>query len=147
MIIVTIHEVITLLTIEKECLCRNIDGSCERVCQLCDIVQLDDMLKSMYDISIERLSDLERPMTLKEALDSTDPCIFLETNPSIGDKIYAVRLERLYDGEQQPVETCEVYQIGIESPIRLFLQFYGKTWRCWKSNPTREDRLSVDWDV
>lgn len=45
----TINRQIELLKIERECVQRNHDGSCNRDCANCDLVQIDTDLLEMYD--------------------------------------------------------------------------------------------------
>jgi wyosine [tRNA(Phe)-imidazoG37] synthetase (radical SAM superfamily) len=42
-------RILELLKIERECIQRNCDKTCDRNCGYCDLVQTDEDLKEMYD--------------------------------------------------------------------------------------------------
>ena len=50
----------------------------------------------------------------------------------------------------QPVESGEtdihIYEFGNERPIEAKKYLYGKTWRCWTSCPTDEQREAEPWN-
>jgi hypothetical protein len=58
----TIERMIELLSIEHECILRNTNGSCDRQCERCELVQDDGELGEMYERAI---AILERQESVK----------------------------------------------------------------------------------
>ena len=55
-----------------------------------------------------------------------------------------------FDGWAEPVDSSEcrinLYDFGNEVPVETEYSEYGKTWRCWTSRPTEEQKKEVPWD-
>lgn len=51
-----LERVKELLTIEKECITRNVNKECNRNCETCDLVQDDIELLEMYNNVIDLVS-------------------------------------------------------------------------------------------
>lgn len=49
----------------------------------------------------------------------------------------------LEDGEEEPIY---LYYVGTDYFKHYDQNTYGKTWRCWSSRPTDEQRKAVEWD-
>ena len=77
-------------------------------------------------------------MTLEEAVDDYSGVVYYESIYS--SIVLAGYPESIRNGR------CEFATIGSEDTEKDMLSDYGKTWRCWTSWPTDEQRKMVKWD-
>lgn len=81
---------------------------------------------------------LQKPLTLEE-LTALPEVVYLECTFFL--RIFAVLPRSISYGSSptinlQMVDVCEKFRIDK----------YGKTWRCWASHPTDEERAAVAWE-
>jgi hypothetical protein len=141
----TIERIIELLEIEKECILRNATGECNRDCAKCDLVQDDTELQEMYTEVIAMTKAQEpRVMTLEEVLHlKFDDIVFFELSAT-GVVISAIVIdviEHMPDGDIGLIQFRHIQ----EPTNNADLEYYGKTWRCWTSRPTDEQRAAEAW--
>ena len=139
----TIERMIELLNVEHQCMLRNAHGDCDRACASCDLVQDDGELHEMYTEVIALLKAQEpRVMTLEEVnrLEQNE-VVWLEDN-GIKEVIPAITVEHSHRYAQQSV--CLMI---VENP-RLWVETfdYNGRWRCWTSEPTKEQREAAKWN-
>ena len=104
--------------------------------------------KNLYDSEDEAYAaairrPLQKPLTLKEACESEEPCVYMETIDS--DAIEAVRV--IEDGKNAYGETTYcTYMLDDDNLNWEAERRYGKTWRCWATKPSEEERSAAKWE-
>lgn len=79
---------------------------------------------------MERLIDVHRPYSFEELSTVTDAHIYLEyRQPEYSSGYRRTAWIRAWMGSEK-------------GPNRAL---YGKTWRCWEKEPTREETLGAEW--
>lgn len=87
---------------------------------------------------------LQKPLTLEEACGSEEPCVYLEEKDggifAAWVKAYEKTMLYLYSKRE------DVCAISTFAKHELFeKQKYNKTWRCWATKPTDEERKAAKW--
>ncbi len=139
----TIQRISELLEIERECVFRNACGECNRFCAECDLLQDGTELHEMYTDVIALLKAQEpRVMTLEEVINSNDP-IYIEQTEHDGK--WCVVLKRSVEGYYKgPFDKVTLF-MGVDGYLPFITSEYNKTWRCWTSRPTDEQREAIPW--
>lgn len=132
------EKVIKGLQIERECVSRD----CDRDCGKCDLVQDRDWLLSVYDDALALLKEQEaRVMGADEIVLSTDPSKWLWIERKGDYCAEAFKSGKTISGLIAFDSEAPCAFLYCERPDE-----YGKTWRCWTSRPTDEQREAVKWD-
>jgi hypothetical protein len=132
----TVERMIELLEIEKECVRRNACGECNRACHICDLLQDDTELHEMYEEVIALLKAQEPRVIDFDDVIGGDECWLEAINGACG---YADCYACTGTGEVQ------VFRCNFDNPQYIKASDYLKTWRCWTSRPTDEQRKDVAW--
>ena len=137
----TIQRMIELLKIEHECMLRGAHDDCDRNCADCELVQDDGELHEMYTNVIGMLKEQEaRVLTLDEA--AADQEVWTEAKLRGTERIpLFISILWLTDDAKD----FELELIGTSRRAFMLANEYGKTWRCWSSKPTDEQRKAVKW--
>lgn len=74
----------------------------------------------------------------------------LEILKSVKEALKAQEPRVLTLDEAKKADVCWYEKKGLEPVLQVTIVFrtfgYGKTWRCWSSKPTEEQREAVKWD-
>ncbi len=125
----TIERMIELLNIEHECILRNINGNCDRDCDVCDLVQDDADLDEMYTGVIDILKTHEPRVMTSQDFDENPmkdqygnlPC-WLES--------------------REPLVASNWCRWNEDDFIRPMM----RNFRPWTSRPTDEQRKATSWN-
>lgn len=83
---------------------------------------------------------LQKPMTLEEACGSEEPCVYFEDR-DFGE-ISAASVDIGFAHGDIRYRTIDV----LGGYIHKEESAYGKTWRCWATKPTDDERKAAKWD-
>lgn len=102
------------------------------------------LMDKMHEDALALLKAQEpRVMTIEEIEQWNQPDVWMEMKdgkPDIcGD--YLMPMTRMHYEFW-----CAIIVDGSKHPPALNGDYYGKTWRCWTSRPTDEQREAVKWD-
>lgn len=136
--------------IDSECFGCVYENDCSNACpnDYAAKIKSDaaDMIEQLSE-ELERLKEkpLQKPLTLEEACESKEPCVYLEQKDgslfAAWAKAYEKTMLYLYSKRE------DVCAISTFAKHELFeKQKYNKTWRCWATKPTDEERKAAKWD-
>lgn len=121
---------------QKVCMYESTMKSCPYI-QLCG-----DYEEAFYDCTTALAKDVltvlevkPRLMTYIEALSATACCL----EDKDRDIEWPVSL-------QEGWGYTDVYEMGLEQSFRRNKNEYGKTWRCWNKEPTKEQAKAAKWE-
>lgn len=113
---------------------------CEHCQYRCSKSEWISISKSLLEDIISLLkAQGPRVMTLEEVRDKADH-MYLEKHSKTGSDLYGCAIRGDWDG--YGIELL----MGEYDTARERWSDYGKTWRCWTSRPTDEQREAVKWD-
>jgi len=159
-----LHRIIELLQIERECVSRNHDQSCDRICGACDLAQEDQELLSVYDGAINYLKALRQKDEEIRSLQKTiaELCDGIaQTAPrvlSIADIIdnlvtptviwFESRNANVFAGVWQ-IDHYEMEDGSILTDLGMEIAeapgAYNVLWRVWTDNPNDACRNAHPW--
>lgn len=105
----------------------------------------DELLDDLYEM-LE--SQEPRVLSWREVIVSALECksVYIEVKESedkeLGDDRWATITQFRDNKTNGMIRTMSSY---VTSEI-LFQEFYGKTWRCWNTKPSKEDMEAEPWD-
>lgn len=104
----------------------------------------DEALKTATEYAMRRYPPI-KPMTLEEAYEA-DHC-YLEYDTK-GMSTIVVLLGMMSTNARNK-SRVEILEFGEEADFctKLECADYGRTWRCWKREPTDEERSAAEWEM
>lgn len=141
------ERILELLECERQCILRNSLETCNRDCINCDLLQDSDALLDMYDevmsiISAQRPRVMSLEASEQEWLEAT---LWFEVKGKKATPcMYTARGERMMFGRYEILMYFDM--VGSSKWNGYMVKNYGRTWRCWTSKPTDEQRKAVSWE-
>lgn len=104
-------------------------------------IPTEDLIEA-FELAVKALdAQTPRVLTLEEVEDALDTVVWVD-RPQIRNSSLEFALLAIYSRKR---EKTALYFIDGEKTTWRYSD-YGRTWRCWSSRPTDEQRESVKWD-
>jgi hypothetical protein len=108
-------------------------------CEHCPYLEIEGICTALHILHGDALAALKemqpRQITYEEAVNARICCI----EDKDGDIEWPVEI---WEGWGY----VEVTEMGVDSSFRRISHQYGKTWRCWNKEPTKEQAKAAKWE-
>ena len=94
-------------------------------------------IEEAYAAALRR--PLQKPLTLEEACDDENLCVFLEIKDEPDIYVSILHPDFSFD-------SCGIDLLIEEEGTCYKLSTYGKFWRCWATKPSDEERSASKWE-